>query len=266
MASPPLHPPKLPTDRDYNTGLKWSLGAHFGVLAFLLIKTVVFPSTPTVYVPTLRVDVVGLPDILKKDLKNAPISKEISDALKKAEQDAKQIKPTKLPPVSPPKEMADPDEMVLKPTPKSDKKNEKAREKSMKAAMDRMKALASIARMEEKQSSPVIKGNQISKGTSLSGDAKENNEASYNDDVLSRLQQNWALPVWLSRQNLSAKVQIYIDARGRLHGFQFVKLSGNPQFDDAVKRTIQESAPFPAPPGAVADSMLVNGIIFGFPL
>jgi outer membrane biosynthesis protein TonB len=265
MNAPPLSRPRLPSDRDYSVGLKWSFGAHIGVLALLLIKTVIFPSTTTPYVPTLRVDVVGLPDILKKDLKNAPISKDISDALKKAEQDAKQIKPAKLHPMPESKEMAKPDEMVLKPTPKSNKMS-KQREKSLRAALDRMKALASIAREEEKTSSPVIKGNAISKGSSLAGDAKESDQANYYDAVLTQLQGNWALPVWLSRQNLSAKVQVFIDARGRLHGFQFVKLSGNAQFDDAVKRALQESAPFSPPPADVADSVLVNGIIFGFPL
>jgi outer membrane biosynthesis protein TonB len=267
MSLPPDHPPTLPSDRDYQAGLKWSVGLHVVVLVLVLLKSFVFPGNPIPYVPTLRVDVVGLPDILKKDLKNVPSTKEVSEILKKAEQEARRIKPKPLPPMPKPKEIAQPDEMAMKPIPtgKLSKKAEKEREKRLKAALARMKAMAKISN-EERKSAPLIKGNKISKGDSLAGDAKESDQSNYYDSVLQRLQENWALPVWLSRQNLSAQVQVFIDARGRLHGFRFVKGSGNPQFDDAVKRTLQESSPFSSPPSALSGSVLVNGIIFGFPL
>lgn len=265
---PPDRPPVLPSDRDFNRGLKWSAGIHVGLLIIILIKSLVFPDSPQPYVPSLRVDVVGLPDVLKKDLKNAPSTKEVSEILKKAELEAKKIKPKKLPPVPPPKEEAKPDEMVLKPKPltakKDDKKSEKDRDKRLKAALDRMKALAKISGEEKKVN--LYKGNKISQGSSATGEAKATDATGYYDTVLQRLQDNWSLPVYLSRQNLSAQVQIYIDAHGRLHNFRFVKLSGNPQFDDAVKRALQESTPFPVPPGQISASVLVNGITFGFPL
>jgi colicin import membrane protein len=260
---PPERPPTLPSDRDFDASLKWSAILHVLALLAIVIKSTVFPGTPTPYVPTLRVDIVGLPDILKKDLKDVSSTKEVSDILKKAEQDAAKIKPKKLPPIAK-TEPVEPDDMALKPKPADSK--EKAREKRLHdamAAMDRIKALAKLAR---ETSAPQIKGNKISKGTSLSGDAKESDQQNYYDSVLSRLRENWALPMYLSRQNLSAQVQICIDARGRLHSFRFVKGSGNTQFDDAVKRALEESAPFPVPPGEVAFNVLVNGIIFGFPL
>jgi TolA protein len=259
---PPDHPPTLPSDRDYQAGLKWSVLAHAAALAAIIIKSVVFPGTATPYVPTLRVDVVGLPDILKKDLNNTPATKEVSEILKKAAEEAEKIKPKKMPPLPIKKEIAEPDEMALKPK-QSAAEKEKARDKKLRAAMDRMKALAKISR---ETSAPVVKGNKISKGSSLSGDAKESEQTNYYDSILERLRGNWALPIYLSRQNLSAQVQIYIDARGRLHGFRFVRLSGNPQFDDAVKRALQESAPFAPPPDDLSSNVLVNGIIFGFPL
>src|SRR6185312_11718076 len=108
-------------------------------------------------------------------------------------------------------------------------------------------------------------GNKISKGTSVSGEAKESDQANYYDSVLQRLRDNWALPIWLTRQNFSAQVQIFIDARGRLHGYRFVRVSGNAKFDDAVKRSLEESDPFPAPPRELSGNVLVNGITFGFP-
>lgn len=262
MTTPP-RPPHDVSEKEFRSGLRLSVAAHLALALTVLVKCLVFPNTPIAYVPTLRVDIVGLPDILKKDMNSIPSTKEISDIVKKAEQDAKNVKPKPLPPM-PKKEVAEPDELALNPKPQS-AKAEKDRERRLKAALDRMKALAKISG-EERKSAPLIKGNKISKGESLSGLAKESDQSNYYDSVLMAVKGNWALPTWLSRQSLSAKVQVYIDARGRLHGYKFVKLSGNPQFDDAVKQALEQSQPFPAPPTALAANMLVNGIIFGFPL
>lgn len=267
---PPTHPPKLPSDQDYRQGLRLSLGLHAALLVLFLIKSLVFPGNPLPFVPTLRVDIVGLPDALKSDLKNLPSTKEVSKILKQAELEAQRIKPVTPPKTEiKPEEIAKPDELVLhpKPTPTKQlsKKAEKEREKRLKSALDRMKALAKISN-EDKKPGVLIQGNKISKGNSLSGEAKESDQSNYYDDVLQRLKDNWALPVWLSRQNFSAQVQIFIDASGRLHGYRFVKFSGNSHFDDAIKRSLEESAPFPAPPREISASVLVNGIVFGFPL
>ncbi len=257
--------PTLDQDADYSAGLRISLGLHGLLIALILIKSIIFPGKPLMYVPTLRVDVVGLPDVLKKDMKNVtPSSKAINDALKKADQELKKVKPIqaekeKAPP-------ADPKEMVLHPK----ANNDAAIEKKMKESLNRMKALAKIeaetSDTPSEKTPAVIKGNKISKGTSLSGEAREAAEASYYDSLRDRLQDNWALPVWIARQNYSAQVQIFIDAHGALHGMKFVKTSGNAQFDDAVKRSVQQSAPFPAPPDALASQVLANGVLVGFPL
>jgi TonB family protein len=222
---------------------------------------------------------VGLPDVLKKDLTKVPppaSAQEIAEALKKAADDAKEVKPVKLPKdvKSPEKEVADKDDMVLKPK-KVVKKEEtdnakpdkaKARASKNKSALDRIKALSKIAAEEsEAKPSAVVKGNKVSKGTSLSGDAKEG-EANYLDAVRSLLQENWELPVWLARQNLSAHVQIRIDGQGRVRSYVFVKASGNAQFDAAIKKTIAASQPLPRPTEDVAASMLIDGILVKFPL
>jgi TonB family protein len=266
--------PTLPIDRDYELGLRWSLLVHVGIIAVVLIKSLVFPNEPKLYIPSLRVDIVGLPDLLKNEKKMIPQGKSLDDIqkiLEKAQRDADRLK--KIPPPKPvkvkepPVEKAAPDEMVLKPK-QVPPKNEKAEERRLKAAMDRIKALSKIDAERDNsdddtpKSAPLIKGNKISKGSSQDGDAKESNDTNYYDSVRSKLQENWALPIWLSRQNLSAQIQITIDGRGRVRDFRFVKPSGNPQFDDAVKRTLAESQPFPTPPS----DLLMNGILIGFPL
>jgi outer membrane biosynthesis protein TonB len=240
--------PQTAEDALTRQGMKWSLIGHVGLLVFILFKSLVFPGNSIPYVPTLRVDIVGLPDVLKKDLK-APTasSKEIEKALEESEKKAPKEK-----------EVAAPDEMVLKPK-KTANRN--------KNALARIKALAKMDTSEDSRSAPkIIKGNQLSKGTSLSGDARESAVANYYDSIRDRLQENWALNPLLARQKFSASVQLFIDARGKLVRFKFTKLSGNSQFDDAVRRALQQSQPFSPPPAELKASLLSDGLFLGFPL
>jgi TonB family protein len=267
-----LHPPRRPknaAEDGYGRAFRLSFGVHALLLFLVIFKSLVLPDKPVPYVPTLRVDMVGLPDLLKSDLKNispSQNSKEITEALKRAEVDAKKIKPVKIP--NPPKEMAEKDELVLHPKRvAAPPAKPEVREKKLRSALDRIKALDKISSFEKSDGRPVvIKGNQISKGSSLSGDAKESAETGYYDLLRNKLQENWSLPVWISRQNYSAQVKIFIDSRGRLRNFIFLKSSGNPQFDSAIKKTLEESQPFPQPPEGIAGSLQVDGIRVGFPL
>lgn len=267
-----LPPPRpvLPSDRDEKRGLRLSLALHVALALFILIKTLVFPSNPVPFIPSLRVDLVGLPDQLRNEL--------IRGAKTPLPPLPEETKETQTAKSSEPAETADPDEMVLKPrhpkaeTPrKSEKEKTRERERKIKGALARIKALAKItadsspAKASDSEGT-LIKGNRISKGTSLSGEAREAAEASYYDLLRDRLQENWELPVWIARQNLSAQVQLFIDSRGQVRSFRFVKGSGNSQFDDAVRRTISESQPFTPPPAELASSTLTNGILVGFPL
>jgi len=277
--------PKTIYDRDFGRGFRLSVAAHVALALLLLIKAIVLPGKPIPLVPTLRVDVVGLPDLLKQELKNAPDARANSDAiekaLKQAEDSAKKVEPPKaLPKTKEPVEKAEPDEMVLKPkqiqVTQRDKlrEKEKHREKKLLSALNRIRALEKISDEVKPHktganatlSSTLIRGNKISKGSSLSGDAIESDVASYYDSIRDRLQNNWEIPIWFKNQGFSAKVQIFIDRSGRLRNFRFIKPSGNAQFDDAVKRTVSESQPFPVPPDDVVSTVLVDGILVGFPL
>jgi TonB family protein len=276
--------PKSKYDRDLGRGFRLSVAAHIALALFILIKAVILPGKPVPLVPTLRVDMVGLPDLLKQDLKKAPDARANSDAineaLKQAEESAKKIQPPKpLPKVAEPVEKAEPNEMVLKPkqiqTAKREKEKpkekEKHREKKLMSALNRIRALEKIkddvkSHKPATANSTLIKGNKLSKGSSLSGDAIESDVANYYDSVRERLQDNWEIPIWFKNQGFSAKVQIFIDRSGRLRNFRFIKPSGNAQFDDAVKRTVSESQPFPIPPDDVISTVLVDGILVGFPL
>ncbi|MBU6376120.1 MAG: cell envelope integrity protein TolA [Bdellovibrionales bacterium] len=280
---PPPRRPRLGgthPEESIKANLKLSFSLHAAIAVLIILRSLVFPGEPKQYRPALRVDLVGLPDILKSDLSK------ISPSLPPQESaPAEEPAPSKPAATVEKTEEAQPDEMVLKKKTESiternrkkieqlvkEEKAEQDRERKMQAALARMKSLArvrsQVAGQDTRQESGVlIKGNQISKGTSLSGEASEKAELSYLDLVKSKLQETWELPVWLSRQNLSAKVEITIDNRGLVRTMRFLKPSGNMQFDEAVKRTIAQSQPFPRPPKDDENSLLVHGISLGFPL
>lgn len=232
---------------NFKRALQWSVGVHAAVLIFAALKALVFPGSPMLLPPTLRVDVVGLPDALKKDLTDSAPPPDKTVAKSKPASPEAEEKPDK-------------DEMALK--------KEAPSKKKLSRAIDRLRALEKIRDLsQEAKPSAVIKGNRISKGTSLSGDARERDSATYYDLVRDRLHTHWSLPVWVARQELSAQVQLFIDPAGKLQNFRFTRPSGNPQFDDAVRQALQNASPFPPPPeGAVRNTLSSAGILVGFPL
>lgn len=232
-------------------GLRRSIALHTGLLLTTILSIIVFPGTPVRYIPTLRVDIVGLPDILKKD-KDRFITAPPAEVTPSEEGTKPKEKPIK-------------DELVFKPKPKKEESKNDHKNNQMKSALARIKALNKISAFEGEVLSNV-KGNIISPGSALSGDARESDSASYFDVIHDRLKANWELPVWLSRQELNAQVQIHVDGKGIVRAMKFMKSSGNPQFDDQVRKTIEVSQPFPPPTSEVESAVLVNGILLGFPL
>ncbi len=245
--------------------LRWSVFVHGAITLFIILKSLVFPSEPILFLaPSLRVDIVGLPDLLKKDL--SQVSKKIPDLEKTV------TKP--ITPVAPIETEAKPDEMVLKPTKIVKKKanleedvKDNSRDKKLQSALARIRALEKLKDKDERDDDAVIiRGNQISKGTSLSGDARESVQSGYPDLVRDALIEFWALPPWLSRQKLAAQIVIRIDPAGSILSSKFLKTSGNPQFDEAILATLRDAQPLPRPPKELAESLADSGIIVGFPL
>jgi TonB family protein len=244
-------------DRLLSRFIKFSLGLHVAVLVLLFLKGTLAPSEPKEYLPSLRVDLVGLPD--RKVLDQANVK-----PLEKAPEEVKPAPVKPEPKVEIPAEKDSGDFSVAKKKAKEKKTSKKEIEaqKKLKNALARIKALERIKAMEGEP----IRGNQISKGSAISGSAKVALETTYIDVVVERVRANWELPKWLQDQGLQAKVTLYIDRQGQLKRFEFTKSSGNEQFDSEVKRTLQVAAPFPVPPDAVAGDMTDGGISLGFPI
>jgi outer membrane biosynthesis protein TonB len=237
------------TDASLQRFLVVSGALHLALALFLIIKGTLLVSPPKVYIPSLRVDLVALPDLKKTDTPELPTTEPAPEA---------PAKPAETKIETPP---ADEGEILLKK--KNSSKKEKEAQARLKNALARIKALERIKAM----AGAPVKGNQISKGSSLSGDAKTSLETTYFDVVLERVRNYWELPQWLQEQTqLSAQVTIFIDRQGRLSRFVFNRASGNESFDNEIKRTLQAAAPFPEPPIAILPDLAQEGILLGFPM
>ncbi len=262
-------------------GATRSVVVHSVLFLLFFLKSIFLPGNPIPISSTLRVDLVGLPDLLKSEMKGAVAPPpDLVDALQQAEQAAqKQVEEERK--VTPPKEEPDDDGPSVPLEKKKAPPKKENRDEQLKKALARVKALNRLEAIKnaeknqetrakteglENREGTLIKGNRLSQGASLDGDAREAAQSSYYELVRDKLVAHWALPVWLARQNHQAQVVIYIDARGRLRDFRFTRPSGSETFDAAVKRALQESQPFAPPPAAVTSEVQNQGILVGFPL
>lgn len=250
------------TGDEFHWALRWSIIVHAVAMILIIVQGLIFPKKQVKLFPALRVDLVGLPDYVKKEMENVPAPTEtvVDNAA-----------PAKAVEAAAEKSEKSINSNAMVDSRRLEKKNlekieDLKREQKMQSALNRIKALNKISDSEVKAKNVVIKGNQTSPGASLSDDAREAQENTYYDLVRNKLQENWALPAWLSRQELSAQVLLYIDRKGMVRGIQFQKSSGNGQFDDWVRRTILASQPLPIPAVAILQQVMVDGILVGFPL
>lgn len=274
MKVPPSPPAGPRRSRDDFEALKRSLAIHAGLLIFIIIESIFFVTKRPPLVSTLRVDLVGLPNRNQQ----RPSADRSGSVQKPAEPKVAQKEPAPEPKEKPaPKTRPEP---KTKPEPKPIAKKDEMAEighkadpkKKMKSALARIRALEKIHQAQsaaEKKTAhsggEPIRGNFISKGNSLSGEAREG-QAQYLELVRDQLQENWALPTWLSKADYSAQVRIFIDRSGRISRYSFVRGSGNVQFDEAVKRCISDSQQLPTPPDELRASVFVDGVTVGFPL
>ncbi|MBU6154913.1 MAG: TonB C-terminal domain-containing protein [Bdellovibrionales bacterium] len=238
--------------------IRISLVLHSGLALAILLKGWISPSEPKVFLPSLRVDLVGLPDLKRSEIPApAPIQ-----PIEKKEALPPPPAPSKTE-ITPETEQGDYSTSKKNTKKKQESRKEKDAQTKLKRALDRIKALERVKALAGEDE---IKGNQVSKGSALSGEAKQALETSYFDVVLERVRTYWELPKWLQDQGRSAKVMIYLDSQGRMKSFHFVQASGSDAFDQEVKRTLQAANPFSVPPSAIAGEIGSQGILLGFPL
>ncbi len=253
---------KKPQDSYFNFVLI-SLGFHGAILALLTIKILFFPSEAPEYKQAVRVDVVALPEKNTEPPKPHPKPPEPVKEKQKPKPKPKPPKPKpKLPKPKPKKPKPKP--IVKKPKPKKPNKVKDDQD----SAIARLKALQKIKEQEKTKDDPIqkieYKGNQLSKGNSLTGMAKLHHQ-DYLDKLDAHIRSYWNLPEWLASGNLRASILLQINKDGAIKGKQFVSKSGNDLFDQHVVSTLEKASPLPTPPAALIDFYATKGVEIRFP-
>lgn len=250
-----------------------SLALHGAFIASSLLGNLIFPSDAELFIPTVQVDMVALPDLVKSE--NEPlIDKSLTpkEEAKPAEKPPEKVA-EKEPEKVKPKEAPKPDEMSLKRERDNAAKKalERLKEEMKKAQKDaQKKKLEELADRKKADSDRLealrraLKGNQVNEGTAVSG-VNEATKNAYIGMIQNAIKSNWALPSYYQDKGLSAHVVIQIGSSGQLVGFRFTKPSGDDRFDEYVRSAVQQSAPFSAPPEEMART-LRGGIGVRFPL
>ncbi len=228
-----------------------SLAAHAGLLALFLLKMTFFPAQPIEIKRAIRVDLVGMPDkVQQKPVREAAAPKPEPVPT-----------PAPAPKVEAPKPQAKAKPVAKKPDPKKI-------EKSQESAINRLKALAALESIrkeaEAQETSEQIKGNEVSKGNSLTG-LEQIEYDRYYDDLEKAIYTNWALPEWLVNAGLRAQALVLIDENGHVIKKEIIKSSGDATFDAHVMSAIEKSSPFSPPPGRLKGVLAHQGIVFNFP-
>jgi outer membrane biosynthesis protein TonB len=248
-----------------------SIGFHGVILLALTVKLVFFPGKAPEYKQAVRVDIVALPEKQVNPVRPAPAKTEV----KKPQPEKPKPKPKKPKPKPKPK--------PKKPKPKPPKAKAKVKPKAtvkkienkkvqdeQDAALERLKALQKMKEKESEQQTedPIqkieYKGNQLSKGNSLTGmESLKHN--TYIDKLKPHIKAHWSLPEWLANANLEALVLIKINRAGGIINKVFLEKSGNENFDEYVMGTLEKALPLPPPPSGLVDYYQSQGVKVSFP-
>ena len=228
-----------------------SVTAHTLIVAIIFFTNQNFWHKPIVIndgisVGSINVDVVGLPNILKKDLHLVQNNseKEINKLSKK-------------------------NKMVLPGTKKIKKaqlnaiqrlKRSLAYEKTYLEKLKIIKGLRKsldIGRITDSN----LKANSGSGSSDPSSDVPSNPYFSTLKDLIRTY---WQVPHWMHTEGLNTLVVTKVKPNGEISHIDIIKSSGNNDFDNLALNAVRNASPFPTPPIVVKDA-LENGIVFSFP-
>jgi len=272
----------LPEEKDpYKQYILYSVGAHVALFILFTVKVVFFPSENLDYDKVVRVDMVALPDKVSKP---PPIKDPEEDVAKEPEEDIPPPAAEEPPKPEPEKPKPIPEEPKPEPKPKKVKeepkpkkeKPKKPEEKPVKppkekpaeeqnSAIARLKAMKNLRdKKAAAQKKFEYKGNEISKGSSLTGIQKLHHN-SYLSDLDAHIKRYWNLPQWLANGSDKATVLLKISKSGKIKQMQFLSPSGNELFDEHVSGTLKKAEPLPSPPADLVSFFENKGVEVRFP-
>lgn len=223
-----------------------SISIHLTIIFFLLVGNTIyrFVSRP-VFISggigdgePISIDVVGMPNVLKKDI--ASVNEQVAE---------EKTKP----------------EMTMPEKTKISAKKDSLVSKIKEAVQEEQNYLAKIK---------IIKGLQVQKGvaggTSMSstgtgGGSSEGVQANpYFQTVKQYVRNYWKIPNWMKTDGLNVLVMMKIADDGTISEANISQSSGNADFDALALNAVKNAAPFPTPPVSVRET-LQSGIILSFP-
>ncbi len=186
----------------------------------------------------INVDVVGLPNVLKKDIAS----------------------------LNEPAEQEDSAEMVLK-TRERISENKRSLIQRLKSTLeDKSSYLKKVDVIKglRKGQAGLGTGNGTGEGSGGNGNSDQLQASPYFHTIKELIRSYWQIPTWLKAEGLHAQITIKIGPDGQLTEIQMTQSSGNPDFDKLAYQAVRNSAPFTPPPLAVKD-LVQNGVVLSFP-
>jgi TonB family protein len=222
---------------------------HVVIVSFIILTSQNFWTKPIVIndsVPSgsINVDVVGLPNILKKDIHL------LQSELNKENEKAK-------------------DKMNLPDTKKIKKARLSAIEKLKKSVAYEKRYLEKIKIIKGLRKSLDIGqitdvSDKANNGTGVSTDSSDIKSNPYFNTLKDLIRTYWQVPHWMDTEGLNTLVATKIKVDGEISSIDIIKSSGSSDFDNLALNAIRNASPFPAPPIVVREA-LENGIVFSFP-
>jgi TolA protein len=250
--------------RSFSFFLQVSFFVHFMMFAGHWVIINWGPSKSIEFKPTLRVDLVGLPDLKKADIAKLKKRPKPAKVEEKKEEPKKEKEVSREDLLKTLDKIASEKAFKTKAN-KKDKKKKKKSKDTKTASKSKKKSKKDDKSHVTDEFKALYKGNVISKGSSMEGEQSEGSSG-YAQLVQEHVQDHWELPPWLANSTHKAMVQVFLNPRGKLVHYVFMRKSSNNQFNDAVETAIKSSSPFPKVPNDLHHQVEQEGIRLGFPL
>lgn len=227
----------------------------------------------------IRVDMVGLPNLTLQELQKIDPTEEMGkrdkapDPLEESKIDSKAEEATKVSETA--MKLAEQKKLELS------KKQaiEKSKQESAAKEKKRLDDLRASLRVEERRKRLVnelkdqvsaeegrtpLAGNIISEGYSVTGDVASDMDI-FQGHLKAHLRKTWNLPGWMQASSLSARVLVKLAPNGKIMAQEFLRESGNSEFDRYVVEALKNAEPFPGPPPSLQRKVMEEGVEWGFP-
>ena len=283
-------PHKVSQSEDsFLSAIKWSMLGHLAVLVVFSIFNWLFSPRFEAPPSSLRVDLVGLPDLIK-----TPTAEEVPAVDPGAnplpnptppEPPSASSSETKSPELQPPalaptqetaaksQELAQKEILLSDRTkekkPKEDSKNAKSAKDKTKLdqALKKLKLQEALAQLEKQEKAAragvLLKGAEVSRGSDLKG-VRKLEHAEYSQSVERKVKSTWFIPQWMKDKKFETRVRIFISSSGEILRPQVIKSSGQNNFDRLALESIERASPLPAPTESLRNILEREGILLYF--